>query len=212
MWKELRATARQFLGMIASTLGIRMSVEEPPYSAQALARGVELRRYGPRVVAQTVVVADEEEARSAGFRRVAAYIFGANHRSGLIAMTAPVSRQAISRRGQKIAMTAPVAQQMIENDGWVIRFYMPAGSTLSSLPTPDDPRVALVTVSPETVAVLRFNGDRGPGSVAVRTRHLREVLRDYGFVEAGEPAAWFYDPPWTLPCRRRNEIAIAVES
>ena len=44
-----------------------------------------------------------------------------------------------------------------------------------------------------------------------QTHRLRELLRDYGFIAVGEPTAWFYDPPWTLPCRRRNEIAIPVE-
>jgi hypothetical protein len=27
----------------------------------------------------------------------------------------------------------------------------------------------------------------------------------------GEPVAWFYDPPWTLPWLRRNEVAVPVE-
>jgi hypothetical protein len=26
----------------------------------------------------------------------------------------------------------------------------------------------------------------------------------------GEPVAWFYDPPWTLPPLRRNEAAVPV--
>jgi hypothetical protein len=109
-------------------------------------------------------------------------------------------------------MTAPVEQQGSPAGGWVIRFFMPAGSALESLPVPDDERVELVQVPAETVAVLRFSGDRGADSIARHTDHLRETLRDYGFAAEGEPSAWFYDPPWTLPCRRRNEIAIPVES
>jgi hypothetical protein len=27
---------------------------------------------------------------------------------------------------------------------------------------------------------------------------------------AGEPVAWFYDPPWTIPALRRNEVAVPV--
>ncbi len=61
------------------------------------------------------------------------------------------------------------------------------------------------------MAVLRFSGDRGAAAVAARTAELVEVLRDNGIEPAGEPVAWFYDPPWTLPFRRRNEIAVPVK-
>ena len=195
---------------IASTVGIRVGVEEPLHRVQVLAEGVEIRQYGPRIAAQTKVVANEEAARNAGFRRLAGYIFGANHQSDRIAMTAPVGQQKRDG-GQKIAMTAPVAQQISEDQSWTIRFYMPTGWAFDSLPTPDDERVELIAVAPETIVVLRFSGDRGPNSVAEHTHRLRELLRDYGFVAVGEPTAWFYDPPWTLPWRRRNEIAIPVE-
>jgi hypothetical protein len=68
----------------------------------------------------------------------------------------------------------------------------------------------LVTVPGETVAVLRFSGDRSSAAVTAKTEELQRVLRDEGIDAAGEPVAWFYDPPWTLPFRRRNEIAIPV--
>ena len=58
--------------------------------------------------------------------------------------------------------------------------------------------------------MLRFTGDRGPKAVAQRTDQLRKILRDNAVEPTGEPVAWFYDPPWTLPFRRRNEIAIPV--
>lgn len=194
MLTQLQTAATRVLEVAGSTVGIRLGVEEPPHTARSLVPGVEIRQYGPRIAAQTTVLANEEAARSAGFRRLARYIFGAN------------------QQREPIAMTMPVGQQGGEQQSWVIRFYLPTGSTLQSLPTPDDERVALVELAPETVAVLRFSGDRGPSRMAEKTRQLRETLRDYGFAPVGDPSAWFYDPPWTLPCRRRNEIAIPVEN
>lgn len=191
---------------ILSIVGIRAGTEEPHYLASKLTDNVELRRYGPRIAAETTVDGKEEHARNIGFRRLAGYIFGANHRDETISMTAPVSQQS----GDNIAMTAPVAQARSTNDQWVIRFFMPSKWTMDTLPEPDDEKVRLVAVPGETVAVLRFSGDRGPAAVEARTEELRNILRDNAIESAGEPVAWFYDPPWTLPFRRRNEIAMSV--
>ena len=201
----------QIAESVLSIAGIRIGTEEPHYISTPVSDRVEMRRYGPRIAAETTVAADEDRARNIGFRRLAKYIFGANHRDEAIAMTAPVGQQS-DRRGDDIAMTAPVAQSRTPDDRWIIRFFMPSKWTMDTLPTPDDDKVKLVTVPGETVAVLRFSGDRGPSAVAARTEELVEALRDKGIEPTGEPIAWFYDPPWTLPFRRRNEIAIPVES
>ena len=190
-----------------SIAGIRIGTEEPHYLGQPLTDDVEIRKYGPRVAAETTVDDDEDRARNVGFRRLARYIFGANHHDQEIAMTAPVAQQA---GGDEIAMTAPVAQSRKADDRWTIRFFMPSKWTLDTLPEPDDDNVRLVTVPGETVAVLRFSGDRGPKAVAERTDQLQKTLRDNDIASAGEPTAWFYDPPWTLPFRRRNEVAIPI--
>jgi SOUL heme-binding protein len=196
---------------VLSIAGIRIGTEEPHYVATPVSGRVELRRYGPRVAAETTVAADEDRARSIGFRRLAKYIFGANHRDEKISMTAPVAQQSDSG-SDEIAMTAPVSQARAADDRWTIRFFMPSKWSMDTLPTPDDDNVTLVTVPGETVAVLRFTGDRGPTAVAARTRELLNALRERGIDPTGEPVAWFYDPPWTLPFRRRNEVAVPVES
>ena len=194
-----------------SIVGVRVGTEEPHYLGRPLTAGVEIRQYGPRIAAETTVAADEDRARNIGFRRLANYIFGANHRGETISMTAPVAQQA-GRAGDEIAMTAPVVQSRAADDRWTIRFFMPSKWTMDTLPTPDDDNVSLVTVPGETVAVLRFSGDRSPQAVAGRSRELLEVLRDKGIEPLGDPVAWFYDPPWTLPFRRRNEIAVPVKA
>ena len=200
----------QIAESVLSIVGVRVGTEEPHYVGRPLTGNVEIRRYGPRIAAETTVAADEDRARNIGFRRLANYIFGANHRAEAISMTAPVAQQS-TRGGDEIAMTAPVVQSRASDDRWTIRFFMPSKWTMDTLPAPDDDNVTLVTVPGETVAVLRFSGDRSAQAVSARSQELRDVLRDKGIDADGDPVAWFYDPPWTLPFRRRNEIAIPVK-
>lgn len=192
-------------------VGVRAGTEEPAHTVEQIGNGLQIRRYGPRVAAETVVSDTEEGARSRGFRALAGYIFGANHASSKIAMTAPVSQQrGEDGGGERIAMTAPVSQQAGPDGAWAIRFFMPAQWTLDTLPEPNNNAVKLVAVPAENFAVLRFTGDRGPSAVASRTEELLGLLEDTEFAPAGPPVAWFYDPPWTLPCLRRNEVAVPV--
>ena len=121
-------------------------------------------------------------------------------------MTAPVAQQ----QSEKIAMTAPVATQRGSADDWVIRFFMPSKYTMDTLPKPKDDRVRLVEVPGETVAVLRYNGSYSPAAVATRTAQLLETLHRNNIEAVGDPLSWFYDPPWTVPFRRRNEVVVGV--
>ena len=175
-----------------SVVGIRDGTEQPKYSVVGHVGEVEIRNYGPRIVAETTIEADEDGARSAGFQRVAGYIFGANPSS------------------TKIAMTAPVAQSPEAPGSWVVRFFMPAGATMASLPKPSDPRVRLAEMSAETVGVLRFSGSYGGAALDGRRAALLATLEGSPWRTVGAPVAWFYDPPWTLPFLRRNEVAVAV--
>lgn len=197
----------QIVESMLSIVGIRIGTEEPHHLREPLTDNIEIRRYGPRIAAETTVDGDEDRARNIGFRRLANYIFGGNHHDQTISMTAPVGQQSAS---DEIAMTAPVAQSRTDNDQWVIRFFMPSKWTMDTLPDPDDDKVRLVSVPGETFAVLRFSGDRSPKAVADRTDELRKTLHDKGIEPVGDAVAWFYDPPWTLPFLRRNEVAIPV--
>ncbi|MEU0494105.1 heme-binding protein [Mycobacterium sp. NPDC006124] len=207
---QLTNVVTQVAESVLGIVGIRVGTEEPPHDTERLPGGLEIRRYRPRIAAETTVEAPEERARNEGFRRLAGYIFGGNGGSDEIAMTAPVSQAGSG--GRKIAMTAPVARSGDDESGWVIRFFMPSKWTMATLPTPDDDRVRLVEVPAETVAVLRFTGDRGSATIAAKSDELRKALHDNGIEAVGEPQAWFYDPPWTLPFRRRNEVVVSVRS
>jgi SOUL heme-binding protein len=210
MLGSITGAVKRLMEVGGSIVGIRHGTEEPSFVVRQRSTGFDIRCYGPRIAAETTVAADEEAARNAGFRRLAAYIFGGNHADRKIPMTAPVSQRAGSGRGKNIAMTAPVSQRAADNGEWVIRFFMPADATMESLPQPDNPAVRLVHVKEETVAVRRFSGRATPDAAALQTAALLKTLRANGVEPIGTPYTWFYDPPWTVPVLRRNEIAVSV--
>ena len=194
-----------------SVVGIRGGTEEPAYSVvQAIGPDLEIRQYGPRLAAETVVEGDEVAARSEGFRRIAGFIFGGNQAAAKIAMTAPVATAPSTQASEPIAMTAPVDQTRTAA-GWRVRFFMPSNYALDTLPKPNDARVLIVTVPAETYAVYRYSGSTSADRTAQAQSQLTQLLQGTGWVSAGAMVNWFYDPPWTLPPLRRNEAAVLVE-
>ncbi len=207
------ALAAALTASACSTVGVRSGTEEPAFTEVARVGEVEIRTYGERIAAQTVVSGSSEAARNRGFQRLAGYIFGGNISRASIAMTAPVAQAAddpAPGRSQSIAMTAPVAQTATGQDRWTIQFFMPAEYTMASLPAPRDPAVVLAVVPAETYAVLRFSGLGSARTVAEKQAELEAALSGSPWTRVGDPVVWFYDPPWTLPPLRRNEVAVRV--
>jgi hypothetical protein len=175
-----------------TVVGIRSGTEEPPFEVvDRLADDIEVRRYGPRLAAETAVP-DRPGARKDAFRKLAAYIFGGNRGERRIAMTVPV---AIDEGGAETRM----------------RFFLPAELSLATAPAPADAAVALVELPGEFLAVRRFTGATGRREVARETEVLLGALEASGWEATGEPVAYFYDPPWSLPAVRRNEVVVRVE-
>jgi len=207
-----RFAALILLVAISSTSERVMATEQVPYVVErAMGNNIELRKYGPTVVAETLV--DDEsfqQAGNSGFRLLAAYIFGANRSRKEIAMTAPVAMA--PEQGERIAMTAPVARMPMPEGGWRMAFYMPAGYTLATLPVPNDSRITLRNQPARRVAALRFSGRGTDEQFAERTLELMQSLKTEGVTPVGQPWTARYNAPWVLPPLRRNEIMIEVSS
>lgn len=202
----LALAAAAAVSSACTVVGVRDGTEEPAYEVVGLVNGAEVRRYGPRLAAEVTVGGDEVAARSEGFSPLARFIFGANEGGAKVAMTAPVAQAP----AEKIAMTIPVVQGRANGGEWTIRFFMPSQYTEETLPRPKDERVRIITVPGETYAVLRFRGSTGPDAVAAQKQRLMAALATGPWAAAAEPEAWFYDPPWTIPNLRRNEVVVRV--
>jgi hypothetical protein len=193
---------------------LAMAIEEPKYMLVEKSGAFELRTYAPKVLAETLVDGSLDAASSVGFKRIADYIFGNNtaHNGGneKISMTAPVTMAAKLDKSasEKISMTAPVTMQ--QTDGkWRMYFVMPSQYTLSTLPTPNNPAVTLRELPATRMAVIRFSGLAGEEKAAKKTAELMAWLKSKNIVATGEPELARYNPPWTLPFLRRNEVMVA---
>jgi hypothetical protein len=182
------------------------AVEEPQWALVYEDDAFSIRDYAPTVVAETHVSGERGAAINVGFRRLARFIFGGNEPNREIAMTAPVAQRP---EGERIAMTAPVSQAA-SNEGWVVTFYMPPGSRLEDMPRPLDDSVVLREEAGRRVAVLRFSGLATQNNLARHAEELRRRVEARGDVAAGDVSYAFYNPPWTLPWARRNEVMIAL--
>ena len=120
-------------------------------------------------------------------------------------MTAPVTQQG----SEKIAMTAPVTQQG-DGKSWRVAFIMPSEYTMDTLPKPNNPAVELKEVPAKRFGVIRFSGMGDQGSLDRHTEELQAFLKARNFTFLSPPTYAFYNPPWTLPFMRRNEVLIEI--
>lgn len=210
----LNQTARRRLGhtlVIAGLLltGVNaMSLEQPRYTVLYQDGDIEYRQYEGYLVAETVIdeIGSYKDAGNEGFRRLFRYISGGNRNQIKVPMTAPVSQMAAS---EKIAMTVPV-QQAGAADGWRVAFTLPKKYTLATAPVPTDSRVAIREFPARLMAVLRYSGRWTERNFSRKTSMLLEAIAASRLEPIGEPASALYNPPFTPPFMRRNEIMVEV--
>ena len=191
--------------IIALSTGCSMAAtEEPKYTVLLKEDVLELRQYAALIVAETAVSGDMDSASSQGFRAIADFIFGNNKAPG-------------QNTSAKIAMTAPVTVQprtqensLREAKDWRVQFVMPSQYTMETLPKPNNQAVQLREVPAQRFAVLRYSGLNTAPKVEDKTNELLAWVKTKNWQTAGSPQLSRYDPPWTLPMWRRNELRVEV--
>ena len=178
-----------FISLVTSVMTTQaIAIEEPVYQVEKAweAEQIEIRAYAPRIMAVTGMNEDSDS----GFRVLAGYIFGGNAEE------------------QKIAMTAPVQQTMAGEKE--MAFMMPAEYAVKDLPQPEDQRVSFREAPAYTAAVIQFSGWASAEKADENWQQLRRFLITKGIDITGEPTLNQYNPPWTLPFMRRNEVIVPV--
>lgn len=172
-----------FRSVFASINGVEM----PAYTVIFKDNNFEKRHYGSLNLAQTTETGDRQNSIGKAFKRLFAYISGKN------------------KTREKISMTAPVLEQL-EGSSWRFAFIMPKAYILNELPKPLDNSIQLQHIKASDYYCLQFSGRLSDKNLQKHLNLFKSYLKDRNYQIDGLPIFAFYDPPWTLPLFRRNEI------
>ena len=175
--------------LVAGERTMAADIEEPVYQVVERLGPVEIRWYEPSV--QAVTRLRHSGKTSSGFQRLANYIFGGNATTESIAMTAPV-------------------QETLGTASPEMAFTMPAAYAIGDLPQPRDGQVELREIPGRYVASIAFGGWATAGRVETAQGKLMMTLAENGVDSYGHSSLNQFNPPWTLPFLRRNEINVNV--
>ncbi len=200
-------------------IGGFVDVEQMPFQLVRQEENFEIRDY------EHVVVAETMDDGNSGFRTLARYIgvFGTpeNRVRGAdgdptnpskIAMTAPVINQTI-------AMTAPVLNERIDMTSPVLSsntgrstmaFVLPKEyKTVDSAPIPTNKNVRLRKLPKRKCAVMQFTWNVNEKQGEEKAKTFIKSLREMGYVTGNWQLAR-YNPPFTIPFLRTNEIIVEL--
>lgn len=193
------------IGVIVA--GLRMSdVEKPDYQVLSTAKNIEIRQYPPMLIAKVSVSGERGLAIKEGFRLIADYIFGNNRFNKKMGMAAPVQQQ----ESAKIAMTAPVQQQS-DGDSWQVSFIMPREYNIDTIPKPVNDKIQLEEIPAKQFIAIRFSGFSSQENIDEHEKALLTYINTKAIAVTGPPIYAFYNPPWTLPPMRRNEVLLQLK-
>jgi hypothetical protein len=88
---------------------------------------------------------------------------------------------------------------------------MPSQYTMATIPQPKNSEVKLREVPGQFFAVHSYTGFNTQGRVQGKTDELWAWVLAQKLKPIGNPQLSRYDPPWTLPMFRRNEIMVEIE-
>ena len=170
-----------------------MGIEKPHFELLEKTAKFEVRAYPSRLILETIENGSFKEASNFAFRKLASYIFGKNEKK------------------LSIPMTAPVEMQMLSQKRWKMWFNVPKMYMKDHLPQSLDPTVKIEEIRMKKYGVKQFSNFCGEKKCQRLIQELRHDLVAFGYKPIGIPIIARYNPPWTLPFFRHNEIFIEVE-
>ncbi len=188
------------------------SVEVAPYRVMEASKekNIELRYYSELVLVSAPMQPDIDARKNTPFSKLFDYISGNNTANAKQPITASEPSSDAEPIGVKIPMTAPVFMETEGNSG-SMSFVMPASYSMESTPKPTDPDLKVYNLTDMTYAVIQFTGLLNSKNILEHREILENWIDTKGLEISGNYKTAGYNPPFTIPALRRNEVLIPVK-
>ena len=165
--------------------------ETQPYKIIKTEKEFEIRLYPSATMATISMNTNTyKELSSAGFKKLASFIFGGNKANKSIAMTTPVHMD-------------------INNTLSSMSFVMPASYNKDNLPKPNDSTIIINTTAEEYAAAISFGGYANDEEIKKYAVKLESELKANGIEYHGNFRFLGYNAPYQF-LGRKNEIIVSV--
>lgn len=166
-------------------------VEKAPYELLKKDNNFEIRNYKEMILITTAM--DSLDEQKSPFYRLFNYISGEN------------------KSEKEIPMTAPVFMDQNNGISETMSFVMPSDFSVETTPLPINEALNIEEYNNYTVAAITFSGPLDQDNIKVHSEALQEWMNKNGILAVGKPKAAGYNPPFTIPALRRNEILISIK-
>lgn len=164
--------------------------ESPKYEIVMTNNNFELRKYAPFY---TTSVIEKSLKGYQGFGLLFGYISGENDKQ------------------QKMSMTVPVINQFEENH-MTMEFVIPSKVAETLIPDPINSQIKIKYYPEMISAVISFSGTTSQRRVEEKKELLNQWIKERNFEVIGKYCVARYNPPFSLPFLRRNEILVEVKA
>jgi len=165
--------------------------ETQPYKIIKTEKEFEIRLYPSATMATISMNTNAyKELSSAGFKKLASFIFGGN------------------KANKSIAMTTPVHMDINDTQS-SMSFVMPANYNKDNLPKPNDSTITINTTAEEYAAAISFGGYANDEEIKKYAVKLESELKANGIEYYGNFRFLGYNAPYQF-LGRKNEIIVSV--
>ncbi|GDX66386.1 hypothetical protein LBMAG36_14530 [Chlorobiota bacterium] len=179
--------------LILAQVYITMSTtrtEQHKYQVLKSFSNVEIRKYEPAIFSSVMLGKNSyREISGKGFGILAGYIFGGNEKK------------------ENISMTSPVTMEL--GDSTKMKFMVPKGYTMNSLPEPNDKRIIFEQQNEKIIAAIQFDGWADNDKIEYYTEQLKSSLAKEHISHTNKFSYLGYNPPYEV-INRRNEIIVEL--
>ena len=184
--------AKKSIQFLTFSVIMTSNYNEPLFDLVHKEDNIEIRQYGENIVAKTSLKNGDIRQNNSMFRKLANYIFGHNNDS------------------KKIPMTTPVITKYDKNYYDMI-FFMLDSKEIRHLPKPLNQDVILEKFSLNKVVLIKFSWWASENNIAKHDRILRKYINENNLEVISDLIVAQYDPPFTLPNYRRNELMYQIK-
>ena len=164
--------------------------EQHKYQVLKSYGNVEIRKYEPAIFSSVMLGKNSyREISGKGFGILAGYIFGGNEKK------------------ENISMTSPVTMEL--GDSTKMKFMVPKGYTMNSLPEPNDKRIIFEQQNEKIIAAIQFDGWADNDKIEYYTEQLKSSLAKEHISHTNKFSYLGYNPPYEV-INRRNEIVVEL--